>query len=182
MEEQKTVVQSALRLGLIIGVANIIVGLLIYLIDPTLFAKWWLSLLIFAAIIVAVVVTGINYRNSIGGILSYGDAFKHGLIVFIISGLLGGFFNILLFQVIDKDVKQVVMDAAIEQTEAMMRKFGAPDDQIDETLQQTEESLKDSFSTTGQLKSQMYAIVFYIILSLITALIVRKQEKLADVV
>jgi heme/copper-type cytochrome/quinol oxidase subunit 4 len=180
--EQLTVVQHGIRMGLILGVASIILTLLFYLIDPTLFAKWWLNLIVLFVIIVVVVILGRNYRLSIGGFMSFGDAFKHGFIIFLLSGLLSGFFNILLFQVIDQDLKTVVGDAAIEQTEAMMEKFGAPDEQIEEALEKAEESMAESFSTSGQLKGQMWAILFYVILSLITGLIVRKQEDLSDVV
>jgi len=182
MEENKTLTQHGLRMGLIIGVASIILTLLFYLVDSALFAKWWLNLIILIIVIVAVVIVGKNYRQSIGGFMSFGEAFKHGFIIFLISGLLSGGFTIILFQIIDPDLKTVVGDAAIEQTEAMMEKFGAPDDQIEEALEKAEESMAESFSTSGQLKAQMWSILFYVILSLITGLIVRKEEKFSDLV
>lgn len=180
--EQPTVIQHALRIGLILGVVSIILSLLFYLIDPTLFAKWWLNLIILLIVIIAIVIIGINYRKSIGGFISFGEAFKHGFVILLISGILSGAFTILLFQVIDPDLKEVVMDASIEQTEAMMEKFGVPDDQMEEALEEAETKMNESFSLGGQIKGQLWAIVFYAVLSLITGLIVRKQEKISDVV
>jgi len=179
--EQMTVMQNALRMGVILGVVSIILSLIFYLIDPALFAKWWLNLSILLGVIIAVVVIGINYRKSIGGFMSFGDAFKHGFIILLTFGVLSGAFTILLFQVIDPDLKTVVIDASIEQTTAMMENFGAPEDSIEEALEEAEVSMEESFSLIGQLKGQLWAIIFYAVLSLITGLIVRKQEKISDI-
>ena len=181
-EQQTTIVSDALKMGLYVGVASVIMTLLFYLIDPSLFAKWWLNLIILVIVVVAVVIMGKNYRMSIGGYMSFGEAFKHGFIIFLVSGFISGVFTILLFQVIDSELKNVVSDAAIEQTSEMLEKFGMDEDQIEEALIETESSMEESFSLVGQIKGQVWAIAFYLILSLITGLIVRKEEKFSDVV
>ena len=64
----------------------IIYGLLIYVIDVSLFVEWWYGISVIVISISLLVYFGINYRKSVGGILSYKDSFIYLYILSIIGG------------------------------------------------------------------------------------------------
>lgn len=167
----------ALKSGLYIGLITIVVSLLMYIVDPTSFAIWWLQILLFI-IGVAILVTyfGIQYRKQEGGYLTFGKAWIHSMITFVVAGFLGTIFSILLFTVIDPELANVVTDAVVEKTEAMMVSFGMPEDQLDEALEKTRTDTLERFTVAGSLKGFAWSLIFYAILSLITGAIVKKKE------
>jgi hypothetical protein len=58
----------------------------------------------------------------------------------------------------------------------MMTNFGAPQDKIDETVAKMKDDLPNQFSLSGQILGYGKLLIWYAVLSLITALIVRKNE------
>jgi hypothetical protein len=47
--------------------------------------EWWFGILSLIISVGLLIYLGINYRNSIGGILSYGNALKYSILVMIVS-------------------------------------------------------------------------------------------------
>lgn len=180
MEEQENgmdLKQHALKQGIILGIINMIIGLLIYFIDPTMMAGMSVGLLILAFNLAYIAYVGIKFRNEeTNGFLSFGRAYIHGFITFAIAGFLGILFRILLFEVIDPDVVNVLIDSSLETTENMMRNFGADQDAIDKAMEQVEKDMPASFSTFGLLKSYLFSFIFYAIAALITGAIVKKKD------
>lgn len=169
-------INNAARSGVLVGVISIVVALLIYIIDATLFIKWWLGLSLLVINLGLISYFGIQYRKEIGGFMSFGEAFKYSILVFIVAGFLGTFFNVILFNVIDPELPELLTDASVEQTEKMLNSFGTPDDAKDEALQKVKEDTPASFTPLGQLKNFGIAIILYAIFSLITAAIIKRKE------
>ncbi len=177
METQNTTLfNHAIRWGGILGAVSILITMTLYAVDYTLMVQLktlFLSLLIYLGL---VIYAGINYRNSIGGYLSFGKAFQHGFLVLAISALISTIFNILLYTAIDPELPQKLTDASIENTRQMMENFGAPEDQIDEALEQARERSDDQFSVGGLALGYVWILVFSAIMALISGLIVKKNE------
>lgn len=180
MEENTTPAPSlashAAKWGAILSGISIVVVMLLYAIDYTLMAGFTFLIILTLIGLGFVIYAGINYRNEIGGYIPFGKAFVHGLIVFAIGGIITTCFNLLLYKVIDPELSENLTEAIISNTEAMMVKFGAPQDSIDETLDKMREEMPDNFSTLGLLKNYFKGLIWYTILSLITGLIVRKNQ------
>lgn len=186
MEQQGTTTQEtnvqgqdllrhALRFGAIMGGIGIVITLLIYAIDYTIMAGMSFGLLLFAFYIGMVIYGGINYRNQSGGYISYGKAFQHGYVALLVSGIIGTVFSILLYTVIDPDLPENLTDAVIENTEEMMRKFGAPEDSIEPQLDKMREEMPARFSAIGSIKQFGWGLLIYAVLSAITSLFVKKN-------
>jgi hypothetical protein len=177
METQNTTLfNHAIRWGGILGAVSILITMTLYAVDYTLMVQLktlFLSLLIYLGL---VIYAGINYRNSIGGYLSFGKAFQHGFLVLAISALISTIFNILLYTAIDPELPQKLTDASIENTRQMMENFGAPEDQVDEALEQARERSDDQFSVGGLALGYVWILVFSAIMALISGLIVKKNE------
>ena len=111
-----------------------------------------------------------------GGYLEYGKAFLHGFITCAVGGILGIIFGIVLYNIIDPDLPQKLTDVTVENTERMLENFGTPSDQIDGQLDKMRDEMPANYSVVGQLKTYLWALLVYAIISAITALIVRKNQ------
>ena len=171
-----TLPSHAARYGAIMGGISVVITLLLYAVDYTMMAKWWVGLLMFAISIGVVIYGGINYRNQTTGYISYGKAYQHGYLTFLIGGLIGSIFSILLYTVIDPELPEKLTDAVIENTEEMMRGFGAPEDQIETQLDKMREDMPNTFSAMGVIKQFGIGLIIYAVLTAITSLFVKKNE------
>jgi hypothetical protein len=141
----------ALKSGVILGVVGILISLIVYIIDPLLMIKWWFSLSSLVLFIALVSYFGIQYREMLGGFVSFKIAYIYSILTFVLAGLIGTAFSILLFQVIDPDLPQLMSEAIIEQTVEMMEGFGANQEIIDEAIEDADPAA--SFTVMGQIKS-----------------------------
>ena len=174
--EKPSLVQHAIRWGLIMAGVSIVMTILIYVVDYTVMVQFkflGISLLIYLGL---TIYAGINYRNAIDGFIPYGKAFQHGFLVLAISGLVGTIFAFILYNVIDQELPQKLTDAAVENAREMMEKFGAPEDSIEPALEKARVDTADRFTVMGQAKGYLFALIFSAIISLITSIFVKKNQ------
>ncbi|WP_425392578.1 DUF4199 domain-containing protein [Ekhidna sp.] len=166
----------AIKSGVMLGVIGIVLTLLFYIVDPTLLAQWWVGILILLLSLALVAYFGIQHRKEIGGYMAFGKAWVYSMQLFVVAGLLGTIFNILLYNVIDPELPAIVAEQAVENAESMMRNFGMPEDQMDEALEKARTDTLDRFSVQGSLIGFLWGLIIYAILSLITGAIIKKKE------
>lgn len=179
--EQNSLFNHSLKFGFIIGIINIIIGVLAYMVGESLMVKWWFGLLVLVINIGLLVYSGNQYRASLGGFMNFKTAFSVTFVTFVIAGILGTIFNILLYQVIDPELPARLTKAAVEQAEQMMTNMGASADRVDEQLTTVEDRMAGQFSLTGQLKGFGIGIIIYAVISAILGAILKKSEKLEEV-
>ncbi len=166
----------AIKSGAITGVISIVVSLLIYLVDPTLFGVWWIMLSISLIYLILIVYFGVQHRKEIGGFMPFGKAWIYSMLALTIYSLIGTLFSILLFTAIDPDLPGIVTDAVVENSESMMRSFGTPEDMMDEQLEKARNDSMERFTVVGNLKGFGWGLIVNAILSLITGAIIKKKE------
>ena len=174
-ENGQSIYQHAIKFGLYLAGISIAIVTIIYAVDLSILATFKFLVLVIVIGLGFVIYAGINYRNSIGGYLPYGQAFIHGIGCLLVSGLISTGFNILLYHVIDSELPKNLTDAIMANTEEIMRNMGAPEDSIDEALSKMK-GQKDQFSIANLALGYLKASIFYVVVALITALIVRKNE------
>ncbi len=175
-EIQESPVKAGIRSGLILGAISIIILLLLYLVNASLMANMWVGFGLIGLSLVLVIVFGLNYRKQIGGFIKFKNAFIFSMVLLVISGLVSQTFNYVLFNFIDPELVEVVTDAAIENTESIMERFGAAQDDIDEALERTEEQMATQYTIGGVAKGYFYSLFFYLIIALIAGAIVKKSS------
>jgi hypothetical protein len=173
---QPTLVNHAIKFGGILAAISVVCVLLIYAIDYTIMAGFTFLLIILVVGIGFTIYAGINYRASIGGYIPYSKAYLHGFMILAISGIISTLFNIVLYKVIDPDLAQNLTEAIITNTEATMARFGAPQESIDEAIDKMRVEMPENFTVMGLLWGYCKALIWYAILALITALVVRKNQ------
>jgi len=178
MEENttSTLVNHGARWGAILAGVTIVLVMLLYAIDYTMMAGFTFIIIATLLGIGMVIYAGINYRNQVGGYLTFGKAYLHGLLVFVVAGLISTAFNFLLYFVIDPDLANNMTEAIISNTEKTMENWGAPPDSIDQTIEKMREDMPQNFTAFGFIKGYFTGLIWYIILSLITGLIVKKNQ------
>ena len=178
MEEtsnQSSLVNHAIKWGLILGGITIALTIILYAVDYTIMVEFKFLGIIMLVLIGTTIYAGIDYRKSVGGLLPYGKAFQHGILLLALCGLVGTAFTFLLYNVIDTELPQKLTDAAVENAQAMMEKFGTPEDKMEEALAKARVDTADRFTTLGMIKGYLFGLIFYAVLAAITSLIVKKN-------
>jgi len=171
----------AIKHGAIVGIVIAMLTFVIYAIDVALLADWKVGIFFLVAILVAVVIFGIKFRNQDTGYISFGGAFIYSFIFLAVAGLVGSISNILLYEVIDPDLRKTLTEVSIENTISMMEGFGAPSASIDEQVAELQETLPGNFTALGVMKQYGWGLLIYAIISLITGLIIKKNEPIEDI-
>jgi len=174
-EQVPTLVNHALKWGIISAAVGIVFTAILYAIDYTMLVSFkTLGVLIVIGLGI-VIYAGIEYRRLVGGYLGYGQAWQHAFVVFAISGVISVLFQLLLYNIIDTELPEKMADAIVENTRGMMENFGAPPDQIDSQLEKVRTDSVDRFTILGMVKGFGFQLIFYAVFALIVALITRKN-------
>ncbi|MCZ8023470.1 MAG: DUF4199 domain-containing protein [Cyclobacteriaceae bacterium] len=168
--------QHALKHAAILGVISIVLTLAAYAIDYTLLVSMSFAFLSFAVYLGYGIYAGIQYRKENGGYLAFGKAFQHGFITFAISALISTVFGLLLYTVIDSELPAKLTEASMENAAAMMEKFGAPEDAIEEALAKQKEDTEKRFTPVGMLTGYVFTLIGCAIFALISGAVAKRKE------
>lgn len=179
MEENAETVSlknHVIKWGLIVGAVSIVLTILLYVVDYTLMVQFKTLLVMLLIYLGITIYAGIDYRNNVGGFLPYGKAFVHGFLVLAVSALVATLFNMVLYNVIDTELPQKLTDATLENTREMMANFGAPEEAIDQAMEDAKGRTANQFTITGQLIGLASILFFSAIMALISAIFVKKNQ------
>jgi hypothetical protein len=168
--------QHAAKHAAILGVVSIVLTLAAYVIDYTLLVSFSFLLFSLAIYIGYGIYAGIQYRKESGGFLAFGKAFQHGFVVFAISALISTVFTILLYTVIDSELPSKLTEVSLENAAAMMEKFGAPEDAIEEELAKQKEDTEKRFTAVGMLTGYAFTLIGCAIFALISGAVAKRKE------
>ena len=169
MEQKNTsVLVNALIWGSIIGLVSVVYSVLLYMLDQTLNrALGYAGLII---LIAGLALAMKNYRdNVLGGNLPYGKAFGFGMLIVLISALIGGIYGYLLYTVIDPDLVGKMMDMQAEQ----LLERGLTEDQVEQALEVSGRFMNPVFIF---ISGFIVNLLMGTVLSLIIAAIFKKDE------
>lgn len=169
--------QSAIRYGIITGLVITIYSALLYFLGPEVFSNFWLYLLSAVLVIFFMVFFTIKIRKGVmGGILTFGQAFVSSFVIAAIASLVTMIWGLLLFEVIDPDLKTTMPEIILSKTEQMMTDWGVPEDQIEEQLKEQAIEMPKQFTLAGQLTGLLKGLVFYGVIALIVGAVTKKTK------
>ena len=169
-----------LKGGLILAGVSILLTMLTYVIDVSLMVEWWFGIVSLLISMGLLIYLGINYRNDIGGILSYGDAFKFSFLVFFVSYVVGIIFQIALYTVIDPELPETMKQLTVEKTVEMMEGFGLSDEALDAAIIGVEDGIDEATTPMGMIKSSPWGIFFLLFFSAIAAIFIKRNPPVSD--
>lgn len=160
--------------GLYLGIALILIVVLAYAFDLTLFTKWWFGITLLVFVVVMACMATSKAKKVSTGLFKFKDALGAYFLTVFIGTFISLIFGILLFNVIDPDAAETLTELTIESTREMMEKFGAQESQINEALQKMQD--ENQYSIMNQLKGYGFQLIMYAIIGLIVALVFREKE------
>ena len=160
--------------GIYLGVSLILIVVLAYAFDLSLFTKWWfgISLLIFVVIMACISTSKAKKVST--SLFKFKDAFGAYFLTIFIGTFISLLFGILLFNVIDSQAAETLTELTIESTREMMEGFGAPEAQINEALQKMQN--ENQYSIMNQLKGYGFQLIMYAVIGLIVALVFKEKD------
>ena len=160
--------------GLYIGVALILITVLVYTFDISLYTKWWFGVIILIFTIGIACMAVSKSKKLSDTLFTFKNAFTSYFLTIIIGTFISLIFTYILFNVIDPEAAQTLTELTIESTREMMEGFGAPQDQINATLNEMQN--QNNYSLINLLKGYAFQLILFIIIGLIVALIFREKE------
>jgi DNA-binding transcriptional regulator of glucitol operon len=171
-ENQPKTGKFALTYGLILGGISVIYAFMLYTMDMHYQGGAAVMLISIGLMIAAVIIGMMQFKKANNGFMSFGQALKVGVGICLISGIIGVIFNQILANVIDPEM----MSKAIEyQRGQLMEGTALSPEQIDAQIE-----MGQKFSTPSMqvLFGLIFSVVLGFIVSLIPALVLKKQEVL----
>ncbi len=166
--------KPAINLGLIMLAVSVLFVVSAYAIDLTLMTNMYIGIILILLWMVILVLSPVQTRKQAGGLISFKHAFAAVMITFLVCSVPSTLVTYTLFGVIDQDAAAKIEELQIESSIDMMRRFGAPEEQIDEQVDYMGEM--DQFALSTQLMGLLRSFVFVAIYGLIIAAIVKKKK------
>jgi uncharacterized membrane protein YraQ (UPF0718 family) len=170
----QAVKKNGVSFGVVLGIFSVLTTSVIYAIDLSLFASFWLGIILFIIYLTIGIVAVAKSKKALGGYISFREAFTTFFITMLIGLIINMIFSFLLFNVIDPQAAETIKEHIVELTVSMGQKFGTPADQLKEQIKQIQES--ESYSLVSQLKTFFGMLLFYIIIGLIVAAAMKKNK------
>jgi hypothetical protein len=169
MEQKTSTLNYSLKWGVIIGIVLVIYTLLLYVFDLSLNrALGWIANII---MLIAVFLIVKNYRDKINnGLISFGNAFSVSFLTMLFSGIISAIFAYLLYNYIAPEL----IDKLVAFQEEKLLSRGIPEDMIEAQINMGRKFMSPGFIALFALGG---TIIFGAIISLIIALILKKENK-----
>jgi len=172
---EKNVKSSTINYGLYLGVTLIAITAILYAVKLELLVNFWLMLVILPILIIAFgVVSTAKAKGLLGGFISFKNAFATYFITVLIGIVASTIVSYIIFNFIDPEAAVQLKELSIEKAITFMERMGAPVETIAESVKEMEN--QDSMSIGTQLKQLAQSIVFFSVIGLIVALIMKKND------
>lgn len=170
----EAVKSAASKYGPIIAAIGIAYTLLAYLIDMHLMVNMWAGISLWLINFVLLIIAVSTAKKMMDGFISFKLAFSTFLLTFVLASLLTTVFAILLFGVVDTEAADQLQKLTIETSVSFMEKFGTPESEIEKQVAAMEEN--NQFSALNQVRGFFMGVVFYAIIGLIVAAVMKKDK------
>ncbi len=165
--------QHCLKYGLYTGLALIGYALIFYILGTQ--PSGWLGLIGYALLIGGILMSTMQYRDTIAdGFISFGTAFKVGLLVSVACAIILAFFNFVLFTVIDTNL---INEMYVQAEQQMIEQGNMSDEQMEQALTMTKKMMTPTSITLVTVF--MYSL-FGAVFSLIVAAFVKKEKPMFE--
>ncbi len=167
--------KNALNLGITMGLLGILLFLLMVVLEPGMMILSVIGIVGFLIAIILPVIFIRKERESNGGFITFGEAFKLSFVGLLIGGAVGMIFQLLYIQVIDPEFPERITAQTIEMTNNFMG--GMDDEMREQILRDAEADSLERYTIVGQIKSFGIALIFYAVISLILSAILKRNPE-----
>jgi len=169
----RSLFNNALIYGLLTAAASIAFSVVTYALDvPFKSPVMYLSFIILLA---GIIYGTLQYRNnSLGGYISFGQAFLSGFFIVLISMVIATLYSYVFMTFIDPSFLEKIIEQTLEQTEAKMLEKGLSEDQMAPALEMTKKFMTPLWMT---ISGFLMNIIFGAIIAVVSAAFTKKENK-----
>ena len=171
---EKSMKSLATNWGLYLGVILALLGVIGY-VNLDLLTKWWFGISMLILIIVFGIVSSMKSKALQGGFISFKLAFTSFFITVALGLVVSTFVTIVIYNFVDPEAAVTLKEKIIDSQAEMMQNFGAPEEAIAKALEEFE-AQENMFAIGQVLKSLAFQLIGYIIVGLIAALVIKKNN------
>lgn len=175
---ENSIKSSAINYGLYLGAGLSLITVAVYAINLDLMVQWWLGIVLLLVVVGVGVVSTAKSKGIQNGIISFKDALGSYVLTVALGLLISTLVSYILFNFIDPEAAEYVKEKTVELTQNMMEGFNLPADAVAEAVDKLEND--NQFSITNLLKNFFFSMVFQVIIGLIVAAIMKKNEPIAE--
>lgn len=162
-----------LSYGAIYGGASILFTLVLYILGASTFVSP-IAYIGFVFPFVFAVLGGLQQKKLHGGYLEFSEALKVTFLILVIGSFLQTLFMSILLNYIDVPFREALNQEAAAMAEKMMRKFGAPESQIEASMDKM--MSENNYSLGKQSVSFAFGCIFWFLMALIISAIIKKKK------
>lgn len=164
-----------LKWGLISGLASVLLSVCIWVLAPSMMFSLWMILIFVVLFILFGVLAGLERKKALGGFMNFKQGLQVVFLTFVIGAFIAAIYTYVLYNFLDPSLPDQMKHYSLETTEKWMRKFNAPQEQIDEQLDKV--AAQDFNMGLGKsMLNYLQQLIFHFIIAAIIALIIRKKR------
>jgi hypothetical protein len=168
-------VREGIKIGLINGLFALVLMFGSYFISFDTFVNTQFITGFIPYMIIVLVIYGFQLRKRNGNYLAFKEGLQYAFVSYVVATLLIAIGTYILFNLVDKNLTEKVFTASLEKTRSMMERMGAPEDQINKTLDDAmkgkkETNFKNIFLGMGS------DLIWSFVKSLVIALFIRREK------
>ena len=167
-----SLMKTSLISGIYIGVVLILISVVLYV--TNLMFETWAQYISYPILIAGAVYAQLNYKKSLGGEMTYGQALGAGVLALIFASVLSAIYAYLLYAVIDPSL---IDQIRIMTEQKLIEQGKIPEEQLDQVLNMTMKFQKPPIMAAMAIFG---GALIGLIISLITAIFTKKNP--SDVV
>jgi hypothetical protein len=163
-----------IQYGILAGIANILIIMVAYLTNPDLMFSYWLGTLTFLIPILLITLAALKHRQIQDGYVTFKEVFRTIFLVILIASTILIVFDYIFYNMIAPDMMERVKEFSINKLEAYREALGEQGyDAAIERIEQQDRGLRT------EAMSLVFFIIFYSLIGLIVAAIVKRKKPLA---
>lgn len=161
--------------GLYLGALLSLLTVVGYAVSLDLFTKVWFGISLLIVIIAFGVISTSKSKKSLGGYISFKDAFTSYFITILIGLVISALVSFIIFNVVDAEAANTLQQKIIETQVERLESFNVPNEVISQTVEKIE-AKGNLYSIGNVLQSIVWQLAGFSIVGLIVAAIMKKRN------
>lgn len=176
---EKSIQSNAINYGLYLGGLLALWTILCYAVDLALLVNFWMFYLVIPIIVISFgVVSVAKSKSLLDGFISFKEAFTSYFITIALGVFISTIVSFALFNFIDPDAAIEIKTILVEKIVNTMEGFNLPAEAVSEAVSEIEN--QDMFSLGRQALGMFQSIIFFSVIGLIVAAIMKKNNPDAE--
>ena len=160
--------------GAVSAAVNFALIVLLYLVNMTLLAVWYVGILALVIIVVFLFLGTVAARKANEGAFSFGQAWMASMTVAFVAQILSAALTLVLYQVIAPELPGVLEEITLDKSREMMEGFGMSGDMLELQMSELKKAMSEAYTAKGLAKNSAGAMMMWAVISLIVAAITRR--------